>query len=161
MGTAAEIIFRPMQISDVEAVAEMDEICFEEDGWDEDFFLEELRDEHSDYIVGEIEGKIIACAGIKIYLDEAEGMTIAVLPEFQGRGVGKKILTEIIKIAKMRGAKSMIFEVRVSNVPALHIYQKFGFKIVGRIKRYYVTGEDALTMCAKLEDLKCKLPSEK
>ena len=153
MGAEAEIIFREMTLADIKTVAEIDEICFDEDGWDEDFFLEELRDEHSDYIVGEIEGKIIACAGIKIYLDEAEGMTIAVLPEFQGRGIGKKILTEIIKIAKRRGAKSMIFEVRVSNVPALHIYQKFGFKIVGRIKRYYMSGEDALTMSANLEKL--------
>ncbi len=153
MGAEAEIIFREMTLADIKTVAEIDEICFDEDGWDEDFFLEELRDEHSDYIVGEIEGKIIACAGIKIYLDEAEGMTIAVLPEFQGRGIGKKILSEIIKIAKRRGAKSMIFEVRVSNVPALHIYQKFGFKIVGRIKRYYMSGEDALTMSANLEKL--------
>ena len=153
MGAEAEIIFREMTLADIKTVAEIDEICFDEDGWDEDFFLEELRDEHSDYIVGEIEGKIIACAGIKIYLDEAEGMTIAVLPEFQGRGIGKKILYEIIKIAKRRGAKSMIFEVRVSNIPALHIYQKFGFKIVGRIKRYYMSGEDALTMSANLEKL--------
>lgn len=156
MGTTPQIIFRPMQNSDIDEVKKLDEICFEEDSWDEDFFIEELRDEHSDYIVGEIGGKIIACAGIKIFLDEAEGMTVAVLPEFQGRGIGKKILLETIRLAKKRGAKSMILEVRVSNVPALHVYQKFGFKIVGRIKRYYVSGEDALTMYAKFEDLKCK-----
>ncbi len=155
MGTTPEITFRSMTLADIPAVAELDEICFEEDGWDEDFFIEELRDENSDYIVGEIGGKIIACAGIKIFFDEAEGMTIAVAPEYQGRGIGKKLLLEVIKIAKMRGANSMIFEVRVSNVPALHIYQKFGFKIVGRMKRYYMSGEDALTMCANLEDLKC------
>ncbi len=155
MGTTPEITFRSMTLADIPTVAEIDEMCFSEDGWDEDFFIEELRDVNSDYIVGEIDGKVIACGGIKIYLDEAEGMTIAVLPEFQGRGIGKKLLIELLKNAKLRGAKSMIFEVRVSNVPALHIYQKFGFKIIGRMKRYYMSGDDALTMRANLEDLKC------
>lgn len=157
----AEIIFREMTPADLAAVVEMDQICFEEDGWSKDFFAYELRDNHADYIVGEMDGKIIACAGFQIYLDEAEGMTLAVLPEFQGRGIGKKLLLETIRRAEKRGAKSMILEVRVSNVPALHIYQKFGFKIVGRMKRYYMSGEDALTMYAKFEDLKCKLPLEK
>ena len=155
MGTTPEITFRSMTLADIPTVAEIDEMCFDEDGWNEDFFIEELRDVNSDYIVVEIGGKVIACGGIKIYLDEAEGMTIAVLPEFQGRGIGKKLLIELLKNAKLRGAKSMIFEVRVSNVPALHIYQKFGFKIIGRMKRYYMSGEDALTMRADLEDLKC------
>jgi ribosomal-protein-alanine N-acetyltransferase len=88
-------------------------------------------------------------------------MTIAVLPEFRGRGIGKKLMIESIKRAIKRGAKSMIFEVRVDNYPALHIYKNFGFKIIGRIKDYYMGGEDAFTMCADFEDLKCKLPLDK
>lgn len=157
----AEVSFRAMTPADVAAVAELDAICFDEDNWDAEFFEYELRDIHADYVVGEVDGKIMACGGIRIYLGEAEGMTLAVLPEFQGRGIGKRLLVEMIQRAKLRGASSMILEVRVSNVPALHIYQKFGFKIIGRMKRYYASGEDALTMYAEFEELKCKLPLEK
>ena len=153
MGTPTEIIFRRMLIDDIQAVAEMDEICFGEDGWSEYFFACELLDKNSEYIVGEIEGKVVACSGLKFYPEGAYGMTIAVLPEFQGRGIGKKLFAEIIERAKKRGAKLMIFEVRVNNDSAIHIYKKFGFKIVDRIKDYYMGGEDAFRMYANLGEI--------
>ena len=156
-----EIIFRRMTLEDVGKVAETDKICFGADGWDEDFFIDELRDKNSEYIVGEIGGKIVACNGIKFHRNAAYNMTIAVLPEFQGRGIGEKILSESIKRAKNHGAKYMTLEVRVDNLPALQLYKKFGFQIIGRIKKYYMGGEDAFTMYANFEDLKCKLLSDK
>lgn len=144
MGTQA-LTFREMTLADVAAVAELDEKCFGDDSWSGDYFIYELRNKNAAYVVGELDGRIIACAGVKIFLDEAEATTLAVAPEFQGRGFGKKIFAEQIRVAKSRGATSMIFEVRCSNIPAIHIYQKSGFRKIGRIKNYYGS-EDALTM---------------
>ncbi len=145
MGTQTEMTFREMTRADLAAVTELDVKCFGADAWSNRFFIRELENPRTVYIVGELDGEIIASAGVEIFADEAEMTTFAVEPEFQGRGFGKKILTEIIRIAKDLGATSMIFEVRCSNVPALHIYQKFGFHKIGRIKNYY-DSEDALTM---------------
>ncbi len=149
MGTQ-EIIFRKMTPADLPIVSELDAKCFDNDAWSDGFFMAELRGKNSRYIVGELDGKIIANAGVEIFMDEAEMTTFAVSPEFQGRGFGKKLLEEIIHVAKKFGATSMILEVRCSNIPALHIYQKFGFRKIGRIKNYYGDGEDALTMGGKI-----------
>ena len=149
MGTQ-EIIFRKMTPADLATVSELDAKCFDNDAWSDGFFMAELRSKTSKYIVGELDGKIIASAGVEIFMDEAEMTTFAVSPEFQGRGFGKKLLEEIIHVAKKFGATSMILEVRCSNIPALHVYQKFGFRKIGRIKNYYGDGEDALTMGGKI-----------
>ncbi|MBO4402005.1 MAG: ribosomal protein S18-alanine N-acetyltransferase [Selenomonadaceae bacterium] len=146
MGTPTEIVFRKMIPADVDAVNKLDEKCFGGDAWSLAFLISEVKNPHCKYLVGEVDGKIIACAGIEIFSDEAEMTTFAVAPEFQGRGLGKRLLEETICLAKKFGATSMIFEVRCSNIPALHVYQKFGFRKIGRIKNYYYDSEDALTM---------------
>ena len=57
----------------------------------------------------------------------------------------------MIKTAEKIGAKRMLLEVRVDNVPALALYNRFGFKKMGLRKRYYQPeGVDAYTMCADL-----------
>ena len=150
MGTPAEITFRKMIPADIDAVNALDEECFGDDAWSRGFLISEFRNPRAQYLVGEINGEIIACAGLELFSDEAELTTFAVAPNFQGRGFGKRLLEETICLAKKFGATSMIFEVRCSNIPALHIYQKFGFRKIGRIRNYYVDSEDALTMSGEI-----------
>ena len=150
MGTPAEITFRKMIPADIDAVNALDEECFGDDAWSRGFLISEFRNPNTKYLVGEVDGKVIACAGLELFSDEAEMTTFAVAPDFQGRGFGKRLLEETICLAKKFGATSMIFEVRCSNIPALHIYQKFGFRKIGRIKNYYSDSEDALTMSGEI-----------
>lgn len=102
-------------------------------------------------LVAEIGGEVAARAGFQICLDAAEVENFQVAPKFQGRGVGKKLLATLIENARAFRLKTMIFDVRVSNVPALHILQKSGFKIVGR-RKFFCEGEDAVTLTADLEN---------
>lgn len=141
-----EIIFRKMTPADVDAVSEIEIKCFALP-WKRDTFFEVVQRKNTAYIVGELDEKIIAYAGAWLAFNEAEVMSVAVLPEYRGRGIGKKLFGELLKICKEEGANAVTLEVRPSNTAAIKIYESFGLKSVGRRKKYYVdNGEDALIM---------------
>ena len=146
MGKTAEITFRKMTANDADAVAEIELKTFSMPWKREDFFRE-LNKNFAEYIVGEIDEKIVAYAGAWISFNEAEVMNVAVDENFRGLGIGKKLFAELIKICKIRGATAITLEVRPSNTAAIKIYENFGLKSVGRRKNYYDNPtEDALIM---------------
>ena len=89
---------------------------------------------------------VIAFAIVSIGGGEAELLNIAVDPAFQGRGVARRFLLEIISHIKDQ-AETIFLEVRPSNHQAIHLYESIGFNQVGVRPNYYnsATGrEDAL-----------------
>ena len=145
-----EITFRQMTPSDIDAVTELDKKSFGDDAWSRYIFDCEARNLHADYIVAEFTEKIIACAGMQFYDENAYITTLAVAAEFRRRGIAKKMLADLINSAKSYGAIFMSLEVRVNNFPSINLYEKFGFKILEREKNYYADGEDAFIMGLKL-----------
>ena len=138
--------FRKMTHDDAEAVAALELKCFAMP-WSRADFFRELKNELAEYVVGELDKKIVAYAGAWVSFDQAEVMHIAVEPELRRQGVGTILFGELIKAVKKRGAKSITLEVRPSNVAAIKLYENFGLKSVGRRKGYYLdNGEDALIM---------------
>ncbi len=90
---------------------------------------------------------IIAFAGLWLMLDEAHITTIAVHPDFRGRGIGELMLYSLINISRDIGARMVTLEVRVSNTVAQNLYRKYGFREAGVRRRYYSDNhEDALIM---------------
>ena len=90
---------------------------------------------------------------LRTVLDESELMQIAVDPNFQGKGFGRKLLTEAIKTAKLSGANRLCLEVRVSNTRARNLYETSGFTIDAIRKGYYRTAtgrEDAVLMTKRI-----------
>ena len=80
-------------------------------------------------------------------LEEAHIIMLAIHPQFQRQGLGQALLLALLKSAHDRQLERSTLEVRDSNLAAVSLYQKFGFKEAGRRKRYYEdTGEDALVM---------------
>ena len=140
------VTFRKMTKDDAEAVAELELKCFAM-AWSRADFFRELKNELAEYVVGELDKKIVAYAGAWVSFDQAEVMHIAVAPELRGQGVGTILFGELIKAVKERGATSITLEVRSSNEAAIKLYENFGLKSVGRRKGYYLdNGEDALIM---------------
>ncbi|MCE4600125.1 MAG: GNAT family N-acetyltransferase [Desulfurococcales archaeon] len=81
-------------------------------------------------------------------------VSIAVLREYRGRGIGSALLSETINAVRdYYKADSLFLEVRVSNTPAIRLYEKFGFRVVRRIPFYYRDGEDAYVMVLRLAPL--------
>ena len=80
-------------------------------------------------------------------LEEAHITMLAIHPQFQRQGLGQALLLGLLKSACDRQLERSTLEVRDSNLAAVSLYKKFGFKEAGRRKRYYEdTGEDALVM---------------
>lgn len=141
-----KLTFRRMTQEDANAIAAIEAKCFAMP-WKREDFWREARNELAEYIVGELDGKIIAYAGAWVSFNQAEIMNVAVEPEYRGQGVGTILFGELIKAVKARGATSITLEVRPSNKAAIKLYESFGLKSVGRRRGYYLdNGEDALIM---------------
>ncbi|MBD2230264.1 ribosomal protein S18-alanine N-acetyltransferase [Phormidium tenue FACHB-1052] len=82
-------------------------------------------------------------------LDEAHITVLAVDPRYQRRGLGKWLLVNLLTDASERALTRATLEVRPSNSRALALYESFGFETLGRRRRYYADGEDALVLWQK------------
>ena len=91
-----------------------------------------------------------AIALFRAVADEAELLTIAVLPEVRRRGLGRTLLQDGMRDAARRGAARMFLEVAAANARAVALYERAGFHAVGRRAGYYGPGRDALVMRAAL-----------
>lgn len=94
---------------------------------------------------------VVGYAVVWCILDQGEIANIAVSAAHRGRGLGARLLKEMLDVAGTRGVKTMYLEVRASNEAACRLYERFGFKRVGTRKDYYESPrEDALVMVNRL-----------
>ncbi len=73
-------------------------------------------------------------------------MNLAVARGQRRRGLGSALLQAGLDYLRSLGARTVELEVRVSNDPAIRLYQRFGFTIARRMPRYYSDGSDAYLM---------------
>lgn len=91
--------------------------------------------------------RITAYCGMLTVLDEGQITNVATHPDHRRRGLAAKVFLALLEEARARGIVSVTLEVRVSNAPAIALYQKFGFSVVGKRPRFYThPTEDALIM---------------
>lgn len=82
---------------------------------------------------------------------EAELLRIGVSPAFRRQGIGYLLMKAFAESCGERETPEAFLEVRVSNVPAISLYERFGFKTVGRRKNYYhQPDEDACLMAGTM-----------
>jgi ribosomal-protein-alanine N-acetyltransferase len=88
---------------------------------------------------------------LRVTADEAEILTIGVLPAMRRQGIARTLLDESMARARAVGVRSVFLEVGIRNHPARALYEAAGFEEVGRRRRYYANGEDALILRATLD----------
>mgnify|MGYP005799571333 CR=1 FL=1 len=116
-----------------------------DDFWNISNLEDDLLSENSEWYIIKIENKIIGFAGIKIVLDEADIMNIAINKNFRGQGFALKLLSYIIEKCQNNNIKKINLEVNEKNIPAINLYKKLQFNEIGRRKNYY-DGNDAILM---------------
>jgi [ribosomal protein S18]-alanine N-acetyltransferase len=90
---------------------------------------------------------IVGFSGLWLMLDEAHITTIAIHPNYRGRGLGELLINSLVSIAYDVGSDRVTLEVRVTNSVAQNLYRKYGFVVVGTRRRYYSdNNEDAYIM---------------
>lgn len=145
--TGARVTFAPMKLRHLPEVLAIERASFVTPWTRQGFVFELLHNECARYIVALVAGRVVGYAGIWVLLDEAHLTSIAVHPEWRGRGLGRALMEEMLALARSLGVRAMTLEVRPSNLPARRLYASLGFEERGRRKGYYAdTGEDALIM---------------
>lgn len=148
MPEIADIYIREMVPEDADAVSEVEKQCFSVP-WSRQSFWEECSNKDTIYLVAvdkKLE-KIVGYVGCWVLLDEGDITNVAVATAYRGQGIARKILLELVKILKSKQVNSMTLEVRVSNAPAIKLYEGLNFKSVGRRPKYYTNPvEDAEIM---------------
>ena len=148
---AADVTVRDMTLDDVPAVGALEHQLFPIDAWPVQMFLDELsQPETRRYLVAETSGGIVGYAGLMCIEPIADVQTIAVVPHYEGRGIGSRLLTQLIDEARRRGAADVLLEVRADNPRAQQLYVRFGFEQIHIRPRYYRDGVDALIMRLQL-----------
>ena len=119
------------------------------------FFLENYKRCPEGFLVAEVDGKIIGYIMCRVEIaftgDETIKMghvlSVAVDKDYRRRGIGTRLMLQAEEnLTRDRGVDLMYLEVRVSNEPAISLYKKLGYSILGVISRYYADGEDAYLM---------------
>lgn len=117
--------------------------------WTYQILKEELESENSSYLIARMNDEIIGFAGIKVVLDEADIMNIVIKKNYRNQGIGTLLLENLISLAKRLNLNSLSLEVSEKNLPAIHLYQKFGFESLGVRKNYY-QDKNGIIMTKKL-----------
>ena len=135
-----------MNASHVPQVAALEKICFA-DPWSEMSIASELQSLWSYWLVALEEDRVVGYVGSQSSIDEADIMNVAVHPDFRRQGIAEDLINRLVADLKERGIRALLLEVRVSNTPAITLYEKLGFSQVGRRKNYYHNPkEDALIL---------------
>ena len=82
-----------------------------------------------------------------------EILNFCVDKEYQHQGIGKKLISYVLSYLNTLGAKSSILEVRESNINAINLYKKIGYKQISVRKNYYSNGDNALVLEFKFIDI--------
>ncbi len=145
------ITIRRMSPDDVDGIIAIEERAYGDHHWSKESFLNELSNELARYYsVFTKDGTLVGYAGCWHILDEAHITNIAISSDFRRRKYGEALLKRIIDDCYLEKIKYITLEVRVSNIPAINLYTKYGFSSFGTRKGYYQdNNEDALIMWTK------------
>lgn len=141
-----EIVWQKMRREDISQVIKLERRSFTVP-WSEQAFCDEITNKLAFYLLGWMGDQVIAYAGMWLIVDEAHITNVAVDSHLRGKGIGKRLMQQMLTIAAEHSAKAMTLEVRPSNKAALALYNNLGFERAGIRKNYYEdTHEDALIL---------------
>ena len=141
--------FRRMSLDDLNKIAS--NLNNFDDFWTFGIFKEELINPKCHYIVAIQDEDILGFGGISVVLGEANINNIAVRFDKRNNKIGSKILLNLIDISKLLNCSFITLEVNVKNLPAIKLYENFGFKNLGIRKNYYKGQFDAYIMKLMIE----------
>ena len=141
------LTIEPMRLEDLGEVQRIELASFSTP-WPENAYRSELMTNRlASYLVGRAAGRIVAYGGMWLMVDEAHITTFAVHPAWRRQRIGERLLLAFLDLARDRHAREATLEVRLSNLAARRLYEKYGFRPVGLRPRYYSdNNEDALIM---------------
>ena len=143
------IVLRPMTGTNYDGAAAIEQSCFSDRPWTAEQFREELSIDFSRTFIAYDGENAVGFVNIWLTPPTATVNNIAVLPDHRRRGIADMLLERAAEVCK--GLEELTLEVRVSNAPAIALYEKHDFVNVGRRRNFYEDPrEDAFIMTKKL-----------
>ena len=139
----ATLTLRELRWTDVEDVVALENVLFPDDAWSAASVWAELaaRPRRAYVVVEDPDGSIAGYGGIDLGGEVADVMTMAVAPRAQRRGLGRRLLDELVARAEGDGAAYLMLEVRADNEAARRLYDCKGFETISVRRRYYQPGD--------------------
>ena len=141
----ANIEFYRMVQEDADGVARVEAACMPVP-WSRRSFWEEASHTDAYYLIArdvDRDNLIVAYAGCWVLANEGHITNVAVDPDYQGQGLGRRLMNELTSRVKALGVDSMTLEVRPSNTVAINLYTSLGFRSVGQRPKYYTNPVEA------------------
>jgi len=146
-------VFTP---ADIESVVNINRICLPEN-YAPYFFLDTFNSLPQSFIVAESQGRVIGYIMCRMehgfsdvrklhFAKKGHIISVAVMPEFRRMGIGRGLVEYALSALSSLSADECFLEVRISNDPAIELYNRLGFQIARTISRYYYDGSDAYVM---------------
>jgi len=127
---------RPLAEDDLDRVCELEESSFSMP-WKKEDFKHLIEDSNSVYLVILADGYIVGCAGYTFNGYEGYINNVVIDSEYRNRGLAALLLKRVLQYGSEAGVTEYTLEVRVSNEPAIRLYEGLGFKSEGIRKRFY------------------------
>ena len=123
---------------DAAQIAQLEKLCFSEP-WSERQLLETMEDPKGVLYVAvqDDDGQVLGYAGLHNIVGEGYVDNIAVFPQFRAQGIGEALTRALVEYMRCASLEFLTLEVRASNLPAISLYEKLGFRQEGRRKNFY------------------------
>ena len=147
------MLIREMTVKDISQAIEIENTCFSLP-WSEKSFQESITREDTIFLVSEEQTSVITgYIGMYLSFDEGNITNVAVSPQYRKKGYGEALVSAAKEKAKEKQIEKIFLEVRVSNSPAISLYEKMGFENLGVRKNFYDhPREDAYIMSCDISD---------
>lgn len=138
-------------VENIEEILVLDCLCFM-GVWTRKAYLREIESPNSSLLLlwlteAQSSPKAIGIGCLWSIVEEAHITLLGIDPQYHRQGLGMLLLHSLLKDARQRNLERATLEVKVTNDPALNLYEKFGFEVAGKRKNYYTkTGEDAFIL---------------
>jgi len=143
--------FREMTVDDLSAIMEIEKQVYTHP-WTKGIFNDCMRVGYNCWVYLE-QDELLAYGLVSVAVNEAHILNLCVAPNAQGRGLGRRMLHKLMRLAEERQGNSIFLEVRESNFAAQALYDQEGFNRIGLRKNYYPAEdgrEDALVFAKEL-----------
>lgn len=146
IATGQNLTIRLLELGDVEEVSILEAKAFSMP-WKAKDFWDMVNREDSVYVVAVVDDKIVACCGVTNVCGDGDINNVVVDESIRHQGIGRFIMETLMDWGKEIGIENYTLEVRVSNTPAIGLYEGLGFVSAGiRPGFYEKPREDAMIM---------------
>ncbi len=142
-----EVYIRPMIEQDIAAVMAIEERAYQFP-WTETIFMDCLRVGYCCWVL-ERDDALVAYGVMSVAVGESHVLNLCVSPDYRSIGLGRRLMSHLLEVARNHNANMTFLEVRPSNFQAIKLYLELGFDEIGVRRNYYparLGREDALIL---------------